>query len=125
MVEDNPFNQRVARRMLERLGCRVDVAGDGNAAIEMAAATTYDAILMDCQMPGLDGFAATQAIRASERDRERRTPIIAMTALAMAGDQQRCLAAGMDGYVSKPMRGAALRAALAPWLAPAVAGPHG
>jgi two-component system sensor histidine kinase/response regulator len=102
LAEDNPVNQTLAVRMLERMGHRVDVARNGVEAVEMAARTRFDVILMDIQMPQMGGFDATQHIRA--QDGQRHTPIIAMTAHAMTGDRERCLAAGMDGYVSKPIR---------------------
>ncbi|MBP6097576.1 MAG: response regulator [Methyloversatilis sp.] len=102
LAEDNPVNQTLAVRMLERMGHEVDVAGNGLEAVEMAAGKRFDVILMDIQMPQMGGFDATQHIRA--QDGQRHTPIIAMTAHAMAGDRERCFAAGMDGYVSKPIR---------------------
>jgi signal transduction histidine kinase/CheY-like chemotaxis protein len=102
VVEDNEVNQQVARRMLERNGHRVDIAGDGQAAIEAVRRGAYDVILMDCQMPVLDGFGATRAIRQLEGPQQR-TPIIAMTAGAMLGDAEACLAAGMDDYIAKPV----------------------
>jgi CheY-like chemotaxis protein len=115
VAEDNPVNQRVAVRMLERLGVGADVASDGREAIESFDRQPYDAILMDCQMPELDGFEATAAIRARE-GHGRCTPIIAMTASAMRGDRERCLAAGMDDYLAKPVTIENLRAVLRRWL---------
>ena len=115
VAEDNPVNQRVAIRMLERLGLGADVAADGREAIESFGRQPYAAILMDCQMPDLDGFEATERIRARE-DPGHRTPIIAMTASAMRGDRERCLAAGMDDYVSKPVTIESLREVLGRWL---------
>ena len=107
IVEDNAVNQMVAARLLEKLGCRVDVAANGQEAVEMVGLLPYDAIFMDCQMPEMDGFEATQEIRRREGAGVHR-PIIAMTANAMQGDRERCLDAGMDDYVSKPIRKADL-----------------
>jgi signal transduction histidine kinase/DNA-binding response OmpR family regulator/HPt (histidine-containing phosphotransfer) domain-containing protein len=115
VVEDNAVNQQVARRMLERHGHDVDVAGDGQAAIQAVRGGVYDVILMDCQMPVLDGFGATRAIRQLEGT-GRRTPVIAMTAGAMVGDAEACFAAGMDDYVAKPVRWAELATHLDRWL---------
>jgi signal transduction histidine kinase/DNA-binding response OmpR family regulator/HPt (histidine-containing phosphotransfer) domain-containing protein len=111
LAEDNAVNQRVASLMLEQLGFTVDVVGDGQAAVDAARAGVYDAVLMDCQMPVMDGFEATAAIRRHEGD-GRRLPIIALTASALESDQQRCLDAGMDGHVAKPIRFEALGEAL-------------
>jgi CheY-like chemotaxis protein len=117
LVEDNPVNQRVACAMLERIGVSVQVAADGRAGIEAAAADDFDAILMDCFMPEVDGFEATRAIRAREEaEGTARTPILAMTANAMRGDRERCIAAGMDDYLSKPVTKAELRNTLARWI---------
>jgi CheY-like chemotaxis protein len=115
VAEDNPVNQRVAIHRLERAGCRVDVAGDGLDAVRMSAATPYAAIFMDVQMPVMDGFAATEAIRKREGE-GRRTPIVAVTAYTVAGDEQRCLAAGMDDYLAKPLRAEHVERALARWV---------
>jgi signal transduction histidine kinase/CheY-like chemotaxis protein/HPt (histidine-containing phosphotransfer) domain-containing protein len=115
LAEDNLVNQRVAIQMLEKLGCAVDVAVNGVLALEALAATHYDLILMDCQMPEMDGFETTRAIRASEGDGPR-TPIVAMTANAMAGDRERCLESGMDGYLTKPFRRDDLAAVVSQWL---------
>jgi len=111
IVEDNAVNQTIAARLLEKLGCRVDVAANGREAVEMVDLLPYDAIFMDCQMPEMDGFEATQEIRRREGSSVHR-PIIAMTANAMQGDRERCLDAGMDDYVSKPIRKADLTEAL-------------
>ncbi len=120
LAEDNRVNQEVAIAMLENLGCRVRVVGDGYAAIETLAGGAYDLVLMDCQMPNLDGYAATAAIRAREQEQPgaRRIPVIALTANAMEGDRERCLAAGMDDYLTKPLRSAELYAVLQRWLEP-------
>lgn len=103
LVEDNPINQRVAMRMLERLGIEADLARDGQEAVAAAAAAPYDCILMDIQMPGIDGLEATRRIR-QDRSAIHRPRIVAMTATATSEDQERCLAAGMDAYISKPVR---------------------
>ena len=116
VVEDNAANQKVAIRMVERLGYRVDVASDGGEAIEMLNRTRYDAVLMDCQMPGMDGYDATRLIRKQE-PAGRRVPIIAMTAAALAGDRELCLSAGMDDYISKPVKLHVVAAVLERWLA--------
>lgn len=115
LVEDNVVNQKVASRLLEKLGCAVEIAADGRAAIRMATAGTYDLVFMDCHMPEVDGLTATREIRRHQPP-GLHTPIIAMTALALAEDRARCLAAGMDDYVSKPIRPAALRELLQRWL---------
>jgi two-component system sensor histidine kinase/response regulator len=114
LVEDNEINQLVAQGILDRLGYRHDVAADGVEALRLAAEHEYDAILMDCQMPRMDGYAATGELRRREAG-GRRTPIIAMTAGAQLSDRERCLAAGMDGYVGKPVDAAGLEAVLLRW----------
>jgi CheY-like chemotaxis protein/HPt (histidine-containing phosphotransfer) domain-containing protein len=115
LVEDNPVNQEVASEMIKSLGCDAHVAGDGAQALEILRHARYDVVLMDCQMPRMDGFEAARAIRACERDGER-TPIVALTANAMEGDREACLAAGMDDYLPKPFDREQLRAALRRWL---------
>jgi two-component system sensor histidine kinase/response regulator len=104
LVEDNRVNQAVAIRLLEKRGHEVAVAGNGKAALEALEQQTSDLVLMDVQMPEMDGLQATEAIRQGELKSGKHIPIIAMTAHAMAGDKERCLEAGMDGYVSKPLR---------------------
>ncbi len=118
LAEDNPVNRDVALGMLETLGCRADVAGDGGEVLAAIEREVYDLVLMDCQMPRMDGFTATEEIRNRERDGGRRIPIVALTASAMEEDRERCLAAGMDDFLPKPLRADALSAALDRWLAP-------
>jgi signal transduction histidine kinase/CheY-like chemotaxis protein len=116
LAEDNAVNQMVARRILERAGHAVTIAGNGRCAVEAFENAPFDLILMDVQMPEMDGFEAVAAIRAREaqNSNERtRIPIIAMTAHAMTGDRERCLEAGMDGYLAKPIQAAGLKAAIA------------
>jgi two-component system, sensor histidine kinase and response regulator len=115
LAEDNTINQKVAVAMLSGAGYRVDTVLNGAAAVEAAAAQPYDAILMDCQMPELNGYEATAAIRAQE-GAERHTPIIALTAGARREDRERCLAEGMDGYLAKPINKDALLALVARWV---------
>ncbi len=137
VVEDNSVNREVARRMLEFLGYRVDVAEHGRQAVEMTARTTYDLVFMDCQMPELDGFEATRLIREREaaqgnhpgpgishaaatfrgpRATPNRLPIVALTAHALQGDRDQCLAAGMDDYLTKPFTQGQMKALLSQWL---------
>jgi signal transduction histidine kinase/DNA-binding response OmpR family regulator len=113
VVEDNAANLKVAVRMIERLGYRADTAGNGLEAVKVLGHLDYDAVLMDCQMPEMDGYEATRRIRRQEH---KHTPIIAMTASAMAGDRERCLAAGMDDYISKPIKMHVVAAVLERWL---------
>ncbi len=119
VAEDNPVNQEVARRLLARLGCKAEVVATGQEAVDASATGRYAVILMDCQMPELDGYEATVAIRireASVGPVGRRVPIVALTASAMPGDRERCLAAGMDDYLSKPMTLNALAEMLQRWV---------
>jgi PAS domain S-box-containing protein len=116
VAEDSQVNQIVAARTLERCGCRVDVVGDGRAALEALAKQRYDAVLMDCQMPDMDGYQATAELRRRERDADGHTPVIAMTAQAMDGDRERCIDAGMDDFISKPMRHQDLADTLRRWI---------
>ncbi|MDE2593171.1 MAG: response regulator [Burkholderiales bacterium] len=122
VVDDNAVNQRVASVMLQRYGCMVDVAANGIEACSMVNMLPYDLVLMDCQMPEMDGYEASRAIRQRETDQgaTRRLPIIALTANAMEGNAEKCLAAGMDDYLSKPIRPEALYEKLAQRLPRAV-----
>jgi CheY-like chemotaxis protein len=104
LAEDNVVNQRVAARILEKGGHSVVIAANGKEAMAALQREAIDLVLMDVQMPEMDGFEATMAIRKDEIGKNRHIPIIAMTAHAMTGDRDRCLAAGMDGYISKPIR---------------------
>ena len=118
LVEDNPVNREVAVAMLENLGCAIDTAENGRLAIDAVNAASYDAVLMDCQMPTMDGLTATAEIRQHEQtSHAARLPIIALTANAMEGDRERCLAAGMDDFLSKPFTQQQLATLLRRWLA--------
>jgi two-component system sensor histidine kinase/response regulator len=114
LAEDNIVNQKVAARMLERMGLRTDVAADGREAVAMFEMAWYDLILMDCQMPEMDGYAASEAIRRIDRG-GRRVTIVAMTAEAIGGARERCLDAGMDDYIAKPVKLSELAAAVRKW----------
>ena len=116
LVEDNLVNQRLGIRLLEKLGCQVTIANNGLEAIEKWKQLDYDIILMDCQMPEMDGYTATREIRKLEQD-PRRVPIIAMTANAMPGDKEKCLESGMDDFLSKPVDTAKLKASIHLWFA--------
>jgi len=113
LAEDTPANQKLLAEILRRGGHRVALAANGQEAVELASRDRFDLVLMDVQMPVMDGFQATAAIRAEDDRRNRRTPIMAMTARAMRGDRQRCLDAGMDGYLAKPINAQRLLDALA------------
>jgi two-component system sensor histidine kinase/response regulator len=116
LVEDNLTNQEVAIGILENLGYRADVAGDGHGALTALAGSEYDLVLMDCQLPEMDGYEATRRVRCGHAVRNHEIPIIAMTAHAMNGDREKCLAAGMNDYVTKPIDPAALERTLLNWL---------
>jgi two-component system sensor histidine kinase/response regulator len=115
VAEDDRVNQHVVSRMLGKAGHRVDIVVDGREAVTALGGTSYDLVLMDCLMPEMDGFEATRAIRAAEGGTGRHIPIIALTASAMAEDRARCLAAGMDDYLTKPLTKGALTEALERW----------
>jgi two-component system sensor histidine kinase/response regulator len=116
VVEDNPVNQKVAARILEKAGCRVDVVANGLEAITAYERSPYALIMMDCQMPTMDGYEATRQIRARERETGKHVAIVAMTAHALEGDRERCLVAGMDDYLSKPVEPEQIHAVLVRWL---------
>ncbi|HJR10012.1 MAG TPA: ATP-binding protein [Rhodanobacteraceae bacterium] len=117
LVEDHPVNQKVAQKLLERLGLTVDVADNGEIALEKLRGQAYAMVLMDCQMPVLDGYSATRRLREIESEQgKQRMPVIAMTAHAMSGDRERCLQAGMDDYLSKPLDRQLLEQTLARWM---------
>lgn len=119
IVEDNPVNRKVVRYMLQKLALQSESSGNGREALEALAKSRYDLVLMDCQMPEMDGFETTAAIRRREKaSHAKRMPIIAMTANAMLGDREKCLAAGMDDYLTKPLELENLEAALKTWLPP-------
>ena len=117
LAEDNLVNQKITTRMLEKLGHAVTVVSNGREALDAIGRQTFDLILMDIQMPEMSGFEATETIRRQERGSGRHLPIIALTAHAMDGDRERCLESGMDGYISKPARGAELSRAIGSLLA--------
>ena len=116
VADDVEFNQRLASLMLRKLGCATEFASDGNAAVAQTAKRLYDVVFMDCQMPEMDGFEATRAIRQREQETDSpHIPIVAMTASAVVGDRERCLAAGMDDYVAKPLNLDDLRRVIQRW----------
>ena len=126
LVEDNPVNLMVAQRLLQVLGAECETAGNGQVAIEKIEAGNYDLVLMDCQMPVLDGYGATRRWREIEEERklDHRLPIIAMTANAMAGDRQKCLDAGMDDYLAKPVTRGDLERCIERWRGVSMAVPE-
>jgi CheY-like chemotaxis protein len=107
VVEDNSTNQKVAARMLQNAGCECDIAADGSKAVEAVTRVHYDLVFMDCQMPLMDGYEATVEIRKREGE-QRHTPVVAMTASVLKGDREKCLEAGMDDYICKPIDNADL-----------------
>jgi CheY-like chemotaxis protein len=114
IAEDNAINQKVIERMVQKLGYPVDLVANGREAIDALGGSSYSLVFMDCQMPEMDGFEACREIR--KLDGGARIPIIAITANAMKGDRERCLAAGMDDYVSKPFKQEDLRVVIERWL---------
>jgi CheY-like chemotaxis protein len=116
VVDDNVVNLKVAARLLEKLNYDVDTAANGVLAVSACARRAYDAVLMDCHMPEMDGYEATARIRSQDEGAARRTPVIALTADAQADNRARCLDAGMDDYLTKPMRAETIRDTLARWI---------
>jgi len=116
VVDDNLINRKVAIGLIRKCGLTVDTASDGQEAVERVMARRYDLVLMDCQMPVLDGYQATQTIRQREIAMSHHTPIVAMTANTHDGDREKCLAAGMDDYLCKPVSFGDLEALLARFL---------
>lgn len=114
MAEDNPINQRVGKLILERAGFKIEVVTDGSEALEAHRTRPYDLILMDCQMPVMDGFEATRSIRQLGAPQP---VIVAVTANALVGERERCLAAGMDDYLSKPFQAEQLVGVVKKWVA--------
>jgi len=115
VAEDTSVNQLVVRRMLEKLGCDVDVVSNGREAVSAVEGSPYAVVFMDVQMPEMDGFEATAEIRRRESRGAGHTPIVAMTASTLESDTERCLAAGMDDYVRKPLRLAELDVVVRRW----------
>jgi len=119
LVEDNPINQMVAQKMLEKVGLKAVLANNGVEALKVLKEQSFDLVLMDCQMPEMDGFDATREIRNLDIRTlyDQHLPIVAMTANVMSGDRERCLEVGMDDYVGKPVQRDHLEAVLRKWLA--------
>ena len=124
LAEDNEINREIAQAMILATGCPCDCVEDGGLAVAAVGTGTYDLVFMDCMMPGIDGYAATRSIRAEEARLgvARRLPIVAMTAKAMKGDRERCLEAGMDDYLCKPLDPEGVAAMIGKWLGPAGGG---
>jgi len=120
VVEDNAVNQKVAKRLLEKMGCHVDLAANGKEALEMFERMPFDGIFMDCQMPEMDGFEATRVIRGRQ-GKGPRIPVIAMSAGVLDAERERCVTAGMDDFIPKPVVAATLRKAVERWIKPAAA----
>jgi CheY-like chemotaxis protein len=116
IAEDNLLNQKLALKMMEKLGCRADLAGNGREALRMIERGRYDLVFMDCQMPDMDGYEASAIIRRREKESGGHLPIIAMTAHAMTGDRDKCMEAGMDDYISKPIRREEILQAISKWV---------
>ena len=116
VVDDNAGNQYVAKAVLKRFGYDSHVVANGEEALQAYSRNAYDLILMDCRMPLMDGYEATTAIRELESDSGKRTPIVGVTAFALDGDREKCLAAGMDDYVTKPLSLEIFREVLSHWL---------
>jgi CheY-like chemotaxis protein len=121
LVEDQPVNQQLMKIILSKVKCDVDVAANGVEAVQKATANSYNLVFMDCQMPEMDGFDATRAIRAQEQNPNQRLPIIALTADAMQGDREKCLAAGMTDYINKPVKAAQIHDMLRRYAGPETA----
>ncbi len=119
LVEDNPINQMVAQKMLEKVGLKPKLANNGVEAVQLLNEQTFDLVLMDCQMPEMDGFDATREIRklAIKATDQNLIPVVAMTANVMSGDRERCLEVGMDDYIGKPVQRDQLESVLRKWLA--------
>ena len=116
LVEDNPINRKLASIQLKKLDCQIDIACNGIEAVEKAEQTLYDIILMDCQMPEMDGFEATQKIRAIAAEKYSKVPIVAVTANALPEDKERCFECGMDDFISKPLKPNDLADSLGKWV---------
>jgi CheY-like chemotaxis protein len=117
VVDDNLVNQKLSSKMLQRLGCEVQIVENGQLAVECLQERGFDVVFMDCQMPVMDGYEATRRVRTREENGKlARTPIVAMTANAMQGDREKCLAAGMDDYITKPFKPADFKRMLESWV---------